>query len=134
MFMTKADEAVQTDSQKVMSTMKAMESQEFEQVDQLWVPAFRVEAANDSCGEVQGLEVGENARIVEVRQSATIEFFTLPASEGTPVTTPDYPADASISVITDSFVFAAVNTSLEESLELPLYVTDVDKLKHWKKL
>ena len=98
------------------------------------MPTFRVEAANDSCAEVQGLEVGENARIVEVRQSATIEFFTLPASEGTPVTTPDYPADASISVITESFVFAAVNTSLEESLELPLYVTDVDKLKHWKKL
>ena len=58
----------------------------------------------------------------------------MPASDGTPQTTPDYPEEASVSVIAESFIFAAVNTCLEESLELPLFVTEIDKLKHWKKL
>lgn len=64
MFMVKASQGVETDRQTVMTTLKALEALKFEQVDQLWVPAFRVEAANDSASEVEGIEVGKDARVV----------------------------------------------------------------------
>ena len=56
-----------------------------------------------------------------------MEFFVQPASDGTPDYSPDYPTDVNIEVITDSFIFVAVNTCLEESLELPLFIVDVDR-------
>ena len=48
--------------------------------------------------------------------------------------TPDYPAEANIKIIDDSFLFAVVHNSLEDSLELPLLVAEVERQLHWKKL
>ena len=48
-------------------------------------------------------------------------------SDGTPTITPDYPIDANIKVIEESFLFVGVHNSLEDSLELPLLVAEVER-------
>ena len=117
----------------IMMTLKALEAQKFDQVDQLWVPTFRVDTDQSQVNEVEGLGLSSDNNVVNVRQKSTIEFFTQPASDGTPEYSPDYPTDANIEVIADSFVFVAVNSFLEESIEMPLFIVDIDRQKHWKR-
>ena len=120
----------------ILMPLKALELEQFNQIDQLWVPAFKVETQQKQVSELEGFSISSDnsLRIASARQNTSVEFFTAPASDGTPKITPDYPADANIKVIDDSFLFVAVHNSLEDSLELPLLVAEVERQIHWKKL
>ena len=95
----------------------------------MYVPAFKVETQQDNVNELEGFSISSDnsLQVANARQKTTIEFFTAPAGDGTPKITPDYPADANIKVIDDSFIFVTVHNSLEESLELPLLVAEVER-------
>lgn len=78
----------------------------------------------------------QSSYIAKASQKCSIELFTLPASDGTPSISLDYPqVDGSKrGLIDNSFVFVANQVSLDESLEMPLALIHVDRDKHWKKL
>ena len=69
-------------------------------------------------------------------QTCKVELFCVPASDGTPTVTPDYPAmdGKSMGIVENSFVFVANQVSLDESIEMPLAIMHVDKSAHWKRL
>ena len=57
----------------------------------------------------------------------------MPASDGTPMCSPDYP-EANVGLISNSFVFVVNQQSLDESLDMPLVLVHVDRQTHWKRL
>ena len=63
-------------------------------------------------------------------------MFCAPASDGTPMFTPNYAASKkmSLGLIDESFVLVANQVALDESLEMPLVTVHVDRQKHWKRL
>ena len=67
------------------------------------------------------------------------ELFCAPASDGTPLYSPNYSvissAEASSTgLIEDSFLFVVTQLSVDEALEMPLAILDIDKNKNWKRL
>ena len=50
----------------------------------------------------------------------------MPASDGTPVVTPDYP-NSTHGVIDNSFIIVVNQSSLDETLEMPLAIVHIDK-------
>lgn len=62
-------------------------------------------------------------------------MFWLPASDGTPLTTPDKPAqpNSRIATIDDSFLICVTHQNMDENMEMPLFVADIDRTS-WKKL
>ena len=105
----------------------------------MWVPAFKVEQSQANTGAIEGLQLDKNDQnsfVKQASQTCSVELFTMPASDGTPMCTPDYPAveSANLGLIADSFVFVVNQQSLDESLDMPLALVHVDRQTHWKRL
>ena len=71
--------------------------------------------------------------VSETSQTCSVELFTMPASDGTPVISPDYPESSKVGLVEGSFAFIANQISLDETLEMPLALVHVDR-DHWKSL
>lgn len=139
-FLQKSQDKADTNrkdlDQMILMTLKTLETEKFTQIDQLWVPAFCAENENKSISDLEGFSLSpdNSLMVANAQQKTSVEFFTAPESDGTPKITPDYPKEANIKVIDNDFLFVAVHNSLEESLELPLFVSEVSRNQNWKKL
>lgn len=115
---------------------KNVPQEKFVEIDSLWVPAFVGKKSVTNASGVAGLQLrkGDKASFVaQAEQECTVELFTAPSSDGTPVISPDYPDGQKVGLVEDSFVFIANQISLDESLEMPLAVIHVDR-SLWRSL
>jgi hypothetical protein len=63
-------------------------------------------------------------------QTVEIEMYALPESDGTVALRAPRLADTQTIAITDSFILAVLCPSVEETLEAPIVVANVDQ-KYW---
>ena len=101
------------------------------------MPAFQTEINVPSVGNLEGLQLQKDDMASFIRsasQECSVDLFCLPASDGTPMVTTDFPVSEKTSIIEESFVFVANQVALDESLQVPLAIVHVDKARHWKRI
>ena len=89
---------------------------------------------------IEGLQLRKEdstSFVSSVDQSCQVELFCLPASDGTPEITLDFPRcpeGQQHGLVEESFVFVANQVNLDDSLEMPFVMVHVDRAQHWKRL
>ena len=113
-----------------------MRDNDFTSIDCLYTPAFQCFRPIPAINAFQDLQVDKTDRtsfINNMHQTCSVEFYSAPISDGTPMLEPKASANG-CGLIENSFVFVTVTSQLNKTLEMPLAIVHVEKDKDWKRL